>query len=168
MATGAYSRTCPVCAAEPGVPCLGVKAGLIHADRAAALQSAKGRKGHRQQPHRSFVTGWCEYCGDSGAQDPFGLTRDHVIPRGRGGVRVYVSACRKCNSQRGSLPYPTYALQRGVPLARIVEVMLAALAAYEDHHGRHAPTMDEESYQALRHEPAAGDAGWRWPFPLRA
>lgn len=158
------SRFCPTCAAEPHVPCLGVKPGLVHATRVKARKRAEVALRAKQPPHRSSVTGRCEYCGTSGGDA--GLTRDHVIPRSRGGVRVYVAACHACNGRRGSMPYPMFALRSGVPVERIVTVMLAAMQAYEQHHQNPVPTIDEASYMALRGGDGTEPDEWRWPFPL--
>lgn len=155
------SRICPTCAAEPGVPCLGMKPGLVHATRVRKrAENALGRP-RRQPPYRSLLTGRCEYCDTLGGAD--GLTRDHVIPRSRGGLIVYVSACSPCNNRRGSMPYPAYALARGVPLARIIDVMWRAMTAYARHYREPPPAIDEQSYLALQYEPDAETAGWQWP-----
>lgn len=45
----------------------------------------------------------CQYCGDEFSIDE--LTYDHVVPRASGGRREWsniVSACRACNSRKGS------------------------------------------------------------------
>lgn len=45
----------------------------------------------------------CMYCGDTFA--PEALTRDHIIPRSRGGKEIWtnlVSACRRCNQRKGN------------------------------------------------------------------
>ncbi len=47
----------------------------------------------------------CAYCGE--ACDPKRLTRDHVVPRCMGGADTWtncVTACRRCNAAKGSLP----------------------------------------------------------------
>lgn len=49
----------------------------------------------------------CLYCGDQFADS--GLTRDHVVPRSRGGADRWdncVSACKRCNHRKGNrLPH---------------------------------------------------------------
>lgn len=58
----------------------------------------------RTELERQIVAGQCAYCRKrAGPGGP--LTREHVIPRARGGrrndVRIIVAACLRCNHERG-------------------------------------------------------------------
>jgi 5-methylcytosine-specific restriction endonuclease McrA len=64
------------------------------------------KKGVKYSPFNMFVRDkfTCQYCGDRKKQRE--LTRDHVVPRARGGRTTWentVTACRPCNSQKGSM-----------------------------------------------------------------
>ena len=100
----------------------------------------------------------CHYrCGRKGN------TRDHVIPRSRGGVRVWVNACQACNQERGTIPYPEYATARGVPVEDVVRTMLSAMRAFIDHHdGTPVPWQDEHAFDRLE----ATEHEWVYPWPL--
>jgi hypothetical protein len=58
----------------------------------------------RVELQRHIERGNCAYCGTA-AQPESPLTREHVIPRARGGrrrdVRIIVPACIRCNQHRG-------------------------------------------------------------------
>lgn len=56
-----------------------------------------------------YPDGFCSYCG-SPAQ-----SRDHVVPRAKGGlndIRNYVPACRSCNQSKADKPLLIFLLQR--------------------------------------------------------
>lgn len=68
----------------------------------------------RELEHR-IKTGKCVYCRASAAPDR-PLTREHVIPRARGGrrkdARIIVPACAQCNQQRGCQEVVLFLLAR--------------------------------------------------------
>lgn len=68
----------------------------------------------------------CHYCGRwlyKGRRVPPGMergqryTRDHIIPRSRGGSGLTVSCCRDCNLAKADKDYIEFVGQRGAPIA---------------------------------------------------
>ena len=71
--------------------------------------------------------GRCAYCGAAGSErSP--LTREHAIPRSRGGRRrdpgVIVPACVACNRRRGAQPLPLFLLAAPARIARLIDHFL--------------------------------------------
>lgn len=66
------------------------------------------RKNLRYSPENIYLRdkGQCQYCGVKvPKRGPDGFTRDHVIPRSRGGKTTWeniVVACHKCNQKKGN------------------------------------------------------------------
>ena len=58
----------------------------------------------RAELERAIRSGQCAYCRRPGSPES-PLTREHVIPRAKGGgrkdVRIIVPACARCNHRRG-------------------------------------------------------------------
>jgi hypothetical protein len=72
-------------------------------------------------------------------------TRDHVIPKSRGGRIAFVKACASCNRERGSRPYVLFAHRKGVPLEKILTTINRASRAYEEFWGEPIPIADESA-----------------------
>jgi len=71
----------------------------------------------------------CCYCG-SGIEDGAKLTLDHLTPHSLGGSNApenLITCCHRCNSSRGTRPYPEFAekvasyLNHGITAAQILE-----------------------------------------------
>jgi hypothetical protein len=69
----------------------------------------------RSELRRELERGQCAYCR-APARPNRPLTREHVIPRARGGrrkdVRIIVAACARCNHSRGSRDFVPFLLER--------------------------------------------------------
>ena len=65
----------------------------------------------------------CQYCGrDLHMAAPFDVTLDHLVPRSEGGSNKnenLITACRRCNSQRGSKPWTEYATGGAIDRIRV-------------------------------------------------
>ena len=86
-------------------------------DRSGALQ--------RELEHR-IQTGRCVYCRAPAAPDR-PLTRDHVIPRSKGGrrrdTRIIVPACARCNHRRGCQEVVLFLLARPRRIAAFLDYL---------------------------------------------
>lgn len=70
--------------------------------------------------------GACAYCGAAATADR-PLTREHAIPRSRGGGRrdwrVIVPACLDCNLQRGCQPLSSFLLASPCRITRLIDFL---------------------------------------------
>jgi 5-methylcytosine-specific restriction endonuclease McrA len=86
-------------------------------DRSGALQ--------RELEHR-IQTGRCVYCRAPAAPDR-PLTREHVIPRSKGGrrrdTRIIVPACARCNQRRGCQEVVLFLLARPGRIAAFLDYL---------------------------------------------
>ncbi len=86
-------------------------------DRSGALR--------RELEHR-IQTGRCVYCRAPAAPDR-PLTREHVIPRSRGGqrrdTRIIVPACARCNQRRGCQEVVLFLLARPRRIAAFLDYL---------------------------------------------
>ena len=86
-------------------------------DRSGALQ--------RELEHR-IQTGRCVYCRAPAAPDQ-PLTREHVIPRSKGGrrrdTRIIVPACARCNQRRGCQEVVLFLLARPRRIAAFLDYL---------------------------------------------
>jgi hypothetical protein len=86
----------------------------IPAPRSIVLLANVDLPSHMYRPARPTLEnlilrdGGCQYCGKSESElrrARIRLTRDHIIPRSRGGsdsFRNLVAACQRCNGQKGA------------------------------------------------------------------
>jgi hypothetical protein len=116
----------------------------------------------RELEHR-IKTGKCVYCRASAAPDR-PLTREHVIPRARGGrrkdARIIVPACARCNHRRGCQEVVLFLLAR----PRRILAFLDYLSALPPETVRQVDVrVFAELYAAvwLLAESSAGGATWR-------
>lgn len=116
----------------------------------------------RELEHR-IKTGKCVYCRASAAPDR-PLTREHVIPRARGGrrkdARIIVPACARCNQRRGCQEVVLFLLAR----PRRILAFLDYLSALPPETVRQVDVrVFAELYAAvwLLAESSAGGATWR-------
>ncbi|HET9985356.1 MAG TPA: HNH endonuclease [Longimicrobiales bacterium] len=79
----------------------------------------------RELEHR-IRAGRCAYCG-AGATPERPLTREHVIPRSKGGrrkdARIIVPACVECNRRRGSQEIVLFLLARPRRIAAFIDYL---------------------------------------------
>ena len=116
----------------------------------------------RELEHR-IKTGRCVYCRASAAPDR-PLTREHVIPRARGGrrkdARIIVPACAACNQRRGCQEVVLFLLAR----PRRILAFLDYLSTLPQDHVRQIDVrVFAELYAAvwLLSESATGGEPWR-------
>ncbi len=116
----------------------------------------------RELEHR-IKTGKCVYCRAPAAPDR-PLTREHVIPRARGGrrkdARIIVPACAECNHRRGCQEVVLFLLAR----PRRILAFLDYLSALDPETVRQIDVrIFAELYAAvwLLAESSAGGASWR-------
>jgi hypothetical protein len=116
----------------------------------------------RELEHR-IKTGKCVYCRAPAAPDR-PLTREHVIPRARGGrrkdARIIVPACARCNHRRGCQEIVLFLLAR----PRRILAFLDYLSALPPETVRQIDVrVFAELYAAvwLLAESSAGGASWR-------
>lgn len=80
----------------------------------------------RVELQRQIERGRCAYCGTSAEPDA-PLTREHVIPRARGGrrkdVRIIVPACARCNHHRGCRDLVPFLLARPRRIASFLDYL---------------------------------------------
>lgn len=80
----------------------------------------------RIELERRLLNGWCVYCRSPAAPDR-PLTREHVIPRARGGRRkdvgIIVPACAPCNHHRGCREFVLFLLARPQRIASFLEYL---------------------------------------------
>lgn len=80
----------------------------------------------RVELQRQMERGRCVYCRAPAAPDR-PLTREHVIPRARGGrrkdVRIIVPACRLCNSHRGCAELVPFLLSRPTRISSFLDYL---------------------------------------------
>jgi hypothetical protein len=80
----------------------------------------------RQELEHRIRNGTCVYCREPAAPDR-PLTREHVIPRARGGGRkdatIIVPACARCNHMRGSQEIVLFLLARPHRIAAFLEYL---------------------------------------------
>jgi len=117
----------------------------------------------REELERRIINGSCVYCRAPAAPG-HPLTREHVIPRARGGrrkdARIIVPACARCNHQRGCQEIVLFLLARPHRIAAFLEY-LATLPP--DTVREIDPRIFGELYAAvwLLGDSAAGGEGWR-------
>ncbi|HEV2130057.1 MAG TPA: HNH endonuclease [Longimicrobiaceae bacterium] len=80
----------------------------------------------RVELERRLLNGWCVYCRAPAAPDR-PLTREHVIPRARGGRRkdvgIIVPACAPCNHHRGCREFVLFLLARPQRIASFLDYL---------------------------------------------
>jgi len=127
------------------------------------VRQRDGRGALRQELELRIKNGRCVYCRASAAPDR-PLTREHVIPRARGGrrkdSRIIVPACARCNQRRGSQEVVLFLLARPRRIAAFLDYLhnLPAESVRELD-----PRVFAELYAAvwLLAESAAWGAAWR-------
>lgn len=117
----------------------------------------------REELEHRIRAGRCVYCRAPAAPD-HPLTREHVIPRARGGrrrdSRIIVPACARCNHRRGSQEVVLFLLAR----PRRISAFLDYLATLPPGTVREIDLrVFAELYAAvwLLHDSAAPDGSWR-------
>lgn len=127
------------------------------------MRQRDGRGALRRELEIRIKTGRCVYCrAPAGPDRP--LTREHVIPRARGGrrkdSRIIVPACARCNHRRGSQEVVLFLLDRPRRIAAFLDYLhhLPAETVRELD-----PRVFAELYAAvwLLAESAAWGADWR-------
>lgn len=127
------------------------------------MRQRDGRGALRQELELRIKNGRCVYCRAAAAPDR-PLTREHVIPRARGGrrkdSRIIVPACARCNQRRGSQEVVLFLLARPRRIAAFLDYLhnLPAESVRELD-----PRVFAELYAAvwLLAESAAWGAAWR-------
>jgi hypothetical protein len=117
----------------------------------------------RRELERAIESGKCAYCRRSGSpENP--LTREHVIPRAKGGgrkdVRIIVPACARCNHRRGCRELVLFLLLR----PRRISAFLDYLSSLSAESIRQLdPRVFAELYAAIwmLSESAGHGAEWR-------
>lgn len=89
--------------------------GGIHAYTGGQVASSETSSSLRLELEQAIRSGRCAYCRrPASPESP--LTREHVIPRARGGsrrdVRIIVPACARCNHKRGCRELVSFLLMR--------------------------------------------------------
>lgn len=117
----------------------------------------------RRELELRLTHGCCAYCR-ARASPERPLTREHLIPRSKGGGRkdhrIIVPACARCNSRRGSQELILFLLDR----PRRISALLDHFAALPPHALQHIDCrVFAELYAALwvLSECAIADAEWR-------
>jgi hypothetical protein len=86
----------------------------------------------RSELERKILHGRCAYCRRPAAPDD-PLTREHVIPRARGGrrndVRIIVPACARCNSRRGCQELALFLILRPRRISAFLDYLGSLTAA---------------------------------------
>lgn len=90
------------------------------------MRQREGRGALRNELELRIRTGRCVYCRAPAAPDR-PLTREHVIPRARGGrrkdSRIIVPACAECNHRRGSQEVVLFLLARPRRIAAFLDYL---------------------------------------------
>jgi hypothetical protein len=90
------------------------------------VRQRDGRGALRDELELRIRTGRCVYCRAAAAPDR-PLTREHVIPRARGGrrkdSRIIVPACARCNHRRGSQEVVLFLLARPRRIAAFLDYL---------------------------------------------
>ena len=121
----------------------------------------------RTELERAIRSGHCAYCRRPGSpENP--LTREHVIPRAKGGgrkdVRIIVPACARCNHRRGCRELVLFLLLR----PRRISAFLDYLASLSPESVRQLDLrVFAELYAAIWILGESADRGAEWRSHLR-
>ena len=121
----------------------------------------------RNELERAIRSGQCAYCRRVGSpENP--LTREHVIPRAKGGgrkdVRIIVPACARCNHRRGCRELVPFLLLR----PRRISAFLDYLASLSPESVRQLDArVFAELYTAIWILTESADHGTDWRSHLR-
>jgi hypothetical protein len=133
---------------------------------------ASGTKGRRRQLagtlrnelERHIERGQCAYCR-APARPNKPLTREHVIPRARGGrrkdVRIIVPACARCNHHRGCRDLIPFLLSRPQRISSFIDY-LVGLSPESIRQLDLRIFAELYAAVAMLNECAAVGPGWRW------
>jgi hypothetical protein len=121
----------------------------------------------RRELERAIESGKCAYCRRPGSPDN-PLTREHVIPRAKGGgrkdVRIIVPACARCNHRRGCRELVLFLLLR----PRRIAAFLDYLASLSPESIRQLdPRVFAELYAAIWMLSECAGHGAEWRSHLR-
>jgi hypothetical protein len=133
---------------------------------------ASGTKGHRRELtntlrielERQIERGCCAYCRAPARPDR-PLTREHVIPRARGGrrkdIRIIVPACARCNHHRGCRDLIPFLLARPRRISSFIDY-LAGLSPESIRELDLRIFAELYTAVAMLNECRFGGPDWRW------